>query len=73
MMKVDLDGAAANIKRFINERNKDARFMVDEFVRNLKRLEAENEKLRRILAHVPGRIVIKAKEDAGFPDFVVAK
>lgn len=30
----------------------------------------EVDKLRRILAHVPGKIAIKAKEDAGFPNFV---
>lgn len=35
-------------------------------------LEAENEKLRRILSHVPGRVAIKAKEDAGFPNFIHA-
>lgn len=32
----------------------------------IRELESENERLRKILAHVPGRIAIKAKEDAGF-------
>lgn len=32
----------------------------------LDRLKAENIKLRKILAHVPARIALKAKEDAGF-------
>lgn len=30
------------------------------------RLKAENLKLRKILAHVPAGIALKAKEDAGF-------
>lgn len=29
-------------------------------------LKTENVRLRKILAHVPGRVAIKAKEDAGF-------
>jgi hypothetical protein len=33
-------------------------------------LEAENVKLRKILAHVPGRIAIKAREDAGFSNYI---
>lgn len=35
-------------------------------------IKAENEKLRKIAAHVPGRVYIKAKEDAGFPEVVRA-
>ena len=34
----------------------------DAFVSNLNRLEQENERLRKILAHIPGRIAIEAKE-----------
>ena len=33
----------------------------------------ENEKLRRILSHVPGKIALKAKEDAGYWEAVVPK
>ncbi len=33
-------------------------------------LKAENEKLRRILAHVPATVAIKAKEDAGYPEYI---
>ena len=36
-------------------------------------LFSENTKLRKIAAHVPSRVYIKAKEAAGFADTVTAK
>lgn len=33
-------------------------------------LKAENVRLRKILAHVPGRVAMKAKEDAGFGNVI---
>ena len=33
-------------------------------------LEMDNRKLRRILSHISSRIVIKAKKDAGYPDYI---
>lgn len=39
-------------------------------VSELERLRTENATLRKILAHVPARIAIKAKEDAGFGDYI---
>jgi len=39
----------------------------------IKTLTAEIEQLRKIAAHVPGRIWIEAKEKAGFADFVTTK
>ncbi len=40
------------------------------FVERLNTLEDENARLRKILAHVPGRIAMQAKEQAGFPDYI---
>lgn len=36
-------------------------------------LREENERLRKILAHVPARIAIKAKEDAGFGEAITTR
>jgi len=43
-----------------------------EMVNRIPELEAENEKLRKILAHVPAKAAIEAKEAAGFPEHVKA-
>lgn len=42
----------------------------DAIVFLLNNAEAENERLRKILAHVPGKIAMKAKEDAGFATYI---
>lgn len=33
----------------------------------------ENHRLKRILAHVPARVALKAKEDAGYGDHITTK
>ena len=41
--------------------------------RRIAGLRAENNRLRRILAHVPGKVAIIAKEAAGFGECVIPK
>ena len=47
--------------------------ILDDAARWIIELEEELLKSRKILAHVPARIALKAKEDAGFGECVVAK
>jgi hypothetical protein len=35
-----------------------------------ERIAEENTRLRKIMAHVPARVAIKAKEDAGFANTI---
>lgn len=41
--------------------------------RRVAELEVTNERLRKIAAHVPGKVYIEAKEAAGFGAQIVAK
>ena len=54
-----LDGRRAKAERII-----------DALLAEVRRLNTENERLRKTLAHVPARVAIKAKEAAGFPEFI---
>lgn len=63
------DGAVRDMKA-INDKNEALLKMDDEVIKCLQseiaNLKTENVRLRKILAHVPGRVAIKAKEEAGF-------
>ena len=47
--------------------------ILDDAARWIVELEEELLKSRKILAHVPAKVALKAKEDAGFGECVVTK
>lgn len=68
-MKVSLDGLARNIKAEIRgPRRDEMAFMVDEMVRWLKELEAENKRLQRELDEIDKLAPQPARESASTPD-----